>query len=195
LRPYRTVGRRIWIFMTLWCLPLTVGIGHAQGTITQQSALEIAVPGAEWERRTAYLSAAEVSAVAERAGPGVSVGAAVVTYYVATLDGEVASVVYFDAHPVRTLQEVIMVAVRPDGRVRRVTVLKFSEPPEYRAPDGWLEQFHGGRLDDALSLKGDIVTMTGATLTSEAVTGSVRRMLAYHDFLQPLGRASGARTP
>ena len=154
----------------------------------------MAVPGAEWVRLTAYLSEDELSAVAERAGPGVVVEATVVTYYLARLAGETA-VVYFDAHPVRTLQEVIMVVVRPDGRVRRVVVLKFSEPPEYRPPDGWLEQFGGGRLDDALSLKGDIVTMTGATLTSEAVTEAVRRILAYHDFLQPFGEESGVRVP
>ncbi|MEE8060887.1 MAG: FMN-binding protein [Gemmatimonadales bacterium] len=179
----------------LLALALASTAANAQGVTSQQAALEMAVSGAEWERRTAYLSDADLAVIAGRAGPGVEVDDAVVSYYVARVAGETVSIVYFDAHYVRTLQEVIMVAVRPDGLVRRVEVLKFMEPPEYRAPGGWLEQFHGARLDDALSLKGDIVAMTGATLTSEAVTGAVRRMLAYHGFLQPLAEPTRGANP
>jgi Na+-translocating ferredoxin:NAD+ oxidoreductase RnfG subunit len=179
-------GRLSLSLGVLFGLALAPTATRAQGITTQQSALESAVPDAEWERRTAYLSEADLAVIAQRAGAGVLIESAVVTYYVAHLGGEIVSVVYFDAHPVRTLGEVIMVAVRPDGLVRRVKVLKFMEPPEYRAPGGWLEQFHDTRLDDALSLKGDIVAMSGATLTSQAVTGAVRRTLAYHEFLRPL---------
>jgi hypothetical protein len=96
-------------------------------------------------------------------------------------------VAYFDAHPVRTLPEVLMVVVDPDARVRRVEVVRFSEPPEYMAPDGWIEQFHGRALDPELSLKGDIANVTGATLTAMAVTASVRRVLATHAIIRPLG--------
>lgn len=158
-----------------------------QPTMTQEEALRIAFPPpAVIERRTAYLDEAELDRTAELAGPGVRVESSVVTHYVGSVDGQVVGVAYFDAHRVRTLPEVLMVVVTPGGTVQRIEVLKFSEPPEYRPPDGWLEQFSGEALSGDVSLKGGIVTMTGATLTSEAATGAVRRVLAMHEVIQPL---------
>lgn len=96
---------------------------------------------------------------------------------------------YFDAHRVRTLPEVLMIVVGPEGRVRRIEILRFSEPPEYEAPRSWLEQFREKPLSDDLSLKGSIVNITGATLTSRAVTNATRRTLAIHSVVRPFDRA------
>ena len=158
---------------------------RAQGVITQQEALELAVPGANWQRHTAYLGDEDLAAIGRQSN-GVEVEQRVIPYYVAHRDGRMTHVAYFDAHMVRTLPEVVMVVVAENGTVDRIEILKFSEPPEYRAPGGWLAQFEGHRLDEDLSLKGEIVGMTGATLTSRAVTGAVRRLLAVHGYLRPL---------
>ena len=157
----------------------------AQGVLTQQEALALAVPGARWQRHTAYLADDDLVAIAEQSN-GVKVEQRVLSYYVASEDGRNTHVAYFEAHPVRTLPEVVMVVVTAKGTVHRVEILKFSEPPEYRAPAGWLAQFDGHDIDDDLSLKGEIVGMTGATLTARAVTGAVRRQLALHRYLRPL---------
>lgn len=158
-----------------------------QPTMTQEEALGLAFPPpAAIERRTAYLDESELDRAEALAGPGVRVESSVITHYVGMMDGEAIGVAYFDAHRVRTLPEVLMVVVSPNGRVQRIEVLKFSEPPEYRPPDGWLEQFSGEALSDEVSLKGGIVNMTGATLTSEAATGAIRRVLALHEVIQPV---------
>ena len=47
-------------------------------------------------------------------------------------------------------------------------------------------QFQGHTLGPDLSLKGSIAAMTGATLTSNAVTRAVRRVLALHRRIHPL---------
>lgn len=159
---------------------------RAQPVLTQEEALRLAFPApAVIERRTAYLSEGDVERAARLAGPGVDVDAALVTHYVGAMDGEALGVAYFDAHRVRTLPEVLMVVVSTAGTVERIEVLKFSEPPEYRAPEGWLAQFAGEGLTDDVSLKTGIVNMTGASLTSEAITDAVRRVLALHTVLQP----------
>ena len=76
----------------------------------------------------------------------------VVTHYVARdRNNRLLGVAYFDSHRVRTLGEVVMVVVTPDGRTRSIEVLKFAEPPEYRAPDAWLRQFAGKPLTPALT--------------------------------------------
>jgi Na+-translocating ferredoxin:NAD+ oxidoreductase RnfG subunit len=84
--------------------------------------------------------------------------------------------------------------VTPDGRIQRIEILKFSEPPEYRAPDGWLSLFRGRGLEEGVSLKGAIVNMTGATLTSRAVTRAARRALALHRVIRPLEASVDRRT-
>lgn len=158
----------------------------AQTFLTQEEALELAFPAADSVvRRTAFLNEAGIAAARKAAGKRVEMPSGVVTYYVAWAGGRPAGVAYFDAHRVRTLPEVLMIVVGADDRVRRIEVVKFAEPPEYVAPEGWLAQFRDRPLDRDLSLKGDIVKMTGATLTSEAVTDAARRTLALHAQVRP----------
>ncbi|UCD24939.1 MAG: FMN-binding protein [Gemmatimonadota bacterium] len=158
---------------------------QAQATLTQQEALAAAFPRAsEIERRTAFLSEADQVAARDLAGPGVEVSQSVVTYYVGKTDSELLGYAYFDSHRVRTLPEVLMVVVSPADEIVGIEVLRFSEPPEYRPPGGWLERFAGHRLAKELSLKGSIDAITGATLTSSAVTDAVRRVLAIHSIIE-----------
>jgi len=164
--------------------------GAGAQALTQDQALALAFPGATLQRHTAYLSEADVARVRALAGSDVAVESTVVSYYVARSGAETLGVAYFDAHRVRTLPEVLMIVVGADHRIRRVETVSFREPPEYQAPDGWLRLFEDRALDDRLSLKGEIPTMTGATLTSGAVTQASRRVLALHAVIAPFATAS-----
>lgn len=160
----------------------------AQTLLTQEEALALAFPApATVERRTAYLSAGQLERARALAGDEVEIEQGIVTYYVGREDGEPLGAAYFDAHRVRTKNEVVMVVVGPDARIRRVDVLKFTEPPEYRAPDGWIDQLDGRRLDDALSVRAGLHNLTGATLTARALARAARRVLALHAVIEPLG--------
>ena len=161
---------------------------RVQSVLTQEEALALAFPDAqEIERRTAYLSSAELDRARAAAGEGVAVETRVVTYYLAMQSGSPVGVAYFDAHRVRTLPEVLMVVVGTDDRIRRLELLRFQEPPDYRPPSAWLQRFRGRPLDRQLSLKGGVVNLTGATLTAGAVTGAARRALALHQVISPFG--------
>lgn len=147
--------------------------------LTQPEALDLAFPRpARVERRILFLDAGQAERASREAGEAVE--ARVVPYYVGTLDGRVAGYAYFDTHLVRTLPETIMVLVDPDGSIRRIDILSFDEPEDYRATERWLQQFPGRRLDDDLSLKRGIHALTGATLSARAITGAARRVLALH---------------
>lgn len=167
----------------------------AQLRLTQEQALRVAFPEpATIERRTAFLDDGQLERARQLAGPGVEVDQRVVTYYVGLNGSDPAGVAYFDAHRVRTLPEVLMIVVSPSGRIDRVEILRFSEPPEYRAPDSWLDQFSERDLDDGLSLKGSIVNITGATLTARSITDASRRILALHELIRPLDEVSPRRS-
>jgi Na+-translocating ferredoxin:NAD+ oxidoreductase RnfG subunit len=60
----------------------------------------------------------------------------------------------------------------------------FTEPPEYQTSERWLAQFNGRALDPELALKRGIRALSGATLSSQAATDAVRRVLAIHQRLQ-----------
>lgn len=163
--------------------------GRAQH-LTQDEALALAFPGAAAERHTAYLGEAELARARALAGDDVEIEQSVVTYYVAHGAGNLLGVAYFDAHRVRTEQEVLMIVVTPDDRVRRVETVTFREPPEYMAPERWMRLFDGRELSPELSVRRDVPNITGATLTAGAVTRAVRRALALHRVIDPFASAS-----
>ena len=168
---------------------------RGQEAVSQQEALRRAFPEpAAIERRTAYLDSAGLARARRLAGSGVEVEQTVVTHYVGTRGDSALGVAYFDAHRVRTLPEVLMIVVTPDREVERVELLRFDEPPDYRPPEGWLDEFRGRALSPGLRRGRDIVNITGATLTSRAVTRAVRRVLALHEVIAPLegGGAAGS---
>ena len=106
-------------------------------------------------------------------------------------DGPPAGYAYLDRHLVRTLEETLLVVLDPAGQVRRVEILDFAEPPEYRVSPRWLAQFEGRSLDPELQLKRGIRTLAGATLSSRAATDAVRRVLAIHAILHPAAEPAG----
>lgn len=165
------------LLLTLRPAPLA-----SQVFLTQEEALRLAFPEpAMIQRETAFLEEADLARARELAGPGVAIDRAVVTYYAGrTREGEPLGVAFFDVHRVRTLPEVVMIVVGPDRRLIRIEILKFGEPRRYAPPSGWLDQFAGLDVGPGLSLKGDIVNMTGASLTSRAVTRAARRTMALH---------------
>ena len=144
--------------------------------MTQKDALAVAFPGAAPERRTAFLTAAQARSVEEAARAKLE--SKVWTYYVAG-----STTAYFESHLVRTMNETVMIVVDGNGAVRFVEILSFIEPDEYLASKRWLGQFPGRKLDDDLALRRGLRNISGASLTAEAVTRSVRRALAVHQVL------------
>ncbi len=135
----------------------------------------MAFPDARPERRTAFLT--EQQAAAAEKSARAKLGSRVWTYYVA---GSTAA--YFESHPVRTMDETVMVVVN-GGKIAFVEVLAFSEPPDYLASPRWLGQLQARALDDDLALRRGLRGITGATLTAEAVVRSARRVLAVHEVI------------
>lgn len=173
------------------CLAVAVLVrpagADAQVFMTQDEALSAAFPEpATVERASAFLDEAQLDSARALAGDDVRIEQAVITYYVGRRDGRPVGVAYFDAHRVRTMREVAMFVVTPDGRIDRVDVLKFAEPREYMASEAWIQQLVGRTLTDELAVDRGIVNMTGATLTAGALTRASRRVLALHRVIDPL---------
>jgi len=156
--------------------------GGAGSFLTVEEALELAFPGCEVERQTAYLDRAQARAVERLARS--ELASRVVRPYVARREGRLVGTAYFDAHRVRSKNEVLMLVVAPDGSLARVEVLAFAEPPEYLPRGAFYAQFAGRVLDDRLELDRGLRGVAGATLSARAATAAARRTLALHRVLR-----------
>jgi Na+-translocating ferredoxin:NAD+ oxidoreductase RnfG subunit len=155
---------------------------RAQVFMTKAQALTWAFPGADRvESETFVLTEDQVRRVEERARARLD--SRLVTLYTGVKDGTVLGHALIDVHTVRTLPEAFLVVLGPDGGVLRLRVLAFHEPQEYLPPVRWLAQFEGKDGSAPLRLQRDVHGIAGATLSSQAVTGGVRRALALHEIL------------
>ena len=170
-------GRRL-ILVLLPGLFLPAGGATARVYMTVQQALDAAFPPpAKLERRTLYLDEDQIRRAGEAAGAQVETR--VVPYTVGTSDGRVLGYAYFDTHLVRTLPETVLILVGPDATIKRIDILSFDEPEDYLPPRRWLDQFPGRGAAD-LGARQGIRALTGATLSSRAVTQAAKRVLALH---------------
>jgi hypothetical protein len=163
-------------------LALAAAQAGARVLLTVDEALALAFPGAAIERRTVYLTEAQLARVADLAGERPA--SAIVHPYVATRQGALVGTAYFDSHLVRTLAETVMVTVDAEDRIGRIEVLSFDEPPDYLPRVEWYRQFDGRPLDAELELRRAIRPVAGATLTARATTDAARRVLALHQVIE-----------
>jgi Na+-translocating ferredoxin:NAD+ oxidoreductase RnfG subunit len=162
---------------------------------TPDRALAEAFPGARIESRRYTLTPEQLDAV--RKAARVRTTADTLTAHLAWHGDTLAGTAFFESRIVRTMPGVFMIAVSPETTVQRVEVIAFHEPPDFQPTSRWLDQFPGQRLDNRLWPRRDIRTLTGATLSTQAVTESVRQALAWYTVLvaPALRDAGGSSAP
>lgn len=148
-------------------------------------ALDAAFPDADRiEHRSEILDDAQAERAEQLARSALE--SRLVTLYTAWKDGGVRGYAFIDVHTVRTMPEAFLVVLTAEGQVRSVRMLAFYEPREYLPPDRWLAQFealHAERLRPDEKVGGEIHGIAGSTLSARAVTGGVRRSLAFYQLL------------
>jgi len=166
-------------------LPLlaTVSTGAgADGFASKDEVLRNVFPDADrFEEKLVTLDDKQVKIV--QALARAELPSRLVTEYVGWKQNAVTGYAFIDSPIVRTLPGTLMVALSPDGSVRNVEILAFYEPPDYLPMKPWLRQFDDRKLNPALKLHGEINGIAGATMSSQAVVGSVRRALALYQVL------------
>ena len=168
--------------VAVWLLLASSSATAQGGLITREEALAAVFPGAQVEAERVFLTADQTHRAAVLAG-GAS-PPALVARYVAHRGREVVGRAYVDTHVVRTKRESLLISLDSSGRVQRIDVTAFLEPPEYRAPERWLQQYDQQPLGDDLALQRAIRPIAGASLTAIAANAAVRRVLAIDQVLE-----------
>jgi hypothetical protein len=143
--------------------------------MTQPQALASAFPnGVTYTRQAIFLTPQQLAAAKKESG--VDFKDQLVVRYA----GANGAFAYFDTHRVRTLAETVMIVVGADGKIETIDILSFDEPPDYFPKRRWMDQLHGRKLDDDLSLNRAIRPISGASLTGRAIVNASRKILALH---------------
>lgn len=167
-----------------WILPMVLALSCVStwGLMTRDEALEAAFPGAQIQAQRLFLTQQQLQTAQQLAG--VKVPSALIARYLARRAGNPIGRAYVDTHVVRTKKESLLICLDAQGRVQRIEVTAFLEPPEYLAPPAWLQQYNGNTRTSDLNLKRSIRPLAGATLTTQATQQAVRRILAIDHVLQ-----------
>ena len=168
--------------VAVWLLLASSSATAQSGLITREEALAAVFPGAQVEAERVFLTADQTHRAAVLAGGAAP--PALVARYVARRGREVVGRAYVDTHVVRTKRESLLISLDSSGRVQRIDVTAFLEPPEYRAPERWLQQYDQQPLGDDLTLQRAIRPIAGASLTAIAANAAVRRVLAIDQVLE-----------
>lgn len=130
-------------------------------------------------RKAVFLTDEQVQRIQENAKTKIE--SKVVPYYVCSEDDSIFGYAYFESGIVRTKPATYMVVLDSDGEVRYVEILAFYEPLDYLPASNWLALFKDAVLRTGLWPGRDIHNITGATLTTRAITLGVRKILAIHE--------------
>ena len=104
------------------------------------------------------------------------------TFYVGKNQGKIVGYAAIETETVRTKPETLLIVLSPEGEIRTVTLLAFHEPPEYQAPERWIEQFINRPLSE-IDFNKSIQGISGATLSTRSALNSVRKVLAIYQIL------------
>jgi hypothetical protein len=148
----------------------------------KDEALKLAFPDADQvEMRTFFLTNNELARAQQMARTRIE--SKLFTFYMGKKRGATIGYAAIDTHIVRTLPETFMVVLSPQGKLQTVVVLAFHEPTEYLPSERWLEQFREKKISPDLWVGRDIAGIAGSTLTAQAMTQGIRKVLAVFEIL------------
>lgn len=159
----------------------------------RDEALALAFPDVDTvEKKTFIISDTQHEAAQQLAS--FKIESRLFAFYAGVKDGAIIRYAAIDTQLVRTHPETYMVTLSPSGAVEKVIVLAFHEPPEYLPAERWLAQFDGAVLSEGLRPGREIAGIFGSTLSANATSGGVRKVLALFKLLiLEAGKAVNAR--
>ena len=166
----------------LFCLYLRPACSVAEVYYAQDEAIKLAFPSADSVSKKTYILTPEQHSRAQQIAR-TKIESRLITFYRGERNGTVSGYAAIDTRVVRTLPETFLLVLTPEGKIVRTTILAFHEPAEYEPGKPWLKQFNDRTLTTDLWPGQSIAGIFGSTLTSNATTSGIRKILALHQIL------------
>lgn len=179
------------IFNCCVCLTLFVvllatgGVADAKDKnyATEDEALKEAFPDSAFKKQTIELTSYLKERITENLGKNVY--EASIDVFEATLGGAIQGYGFVMNQVGKTKNITFMVSIDTEGTVVAVKILTFRESQGFEVKNKrWLAQFKGKDLLSRLRVKKDIDNISGATMSSRAVTKGVARAISMFHALK-----------
>ena len=157
-------------------LLISFGFSQAGLLIKPEQALKEQFPNAEIKKKNILLKKNQVKQIHKLAKS--KLRSNIVTIYVVKQNEKTLAYGIIHTHKVRTKKETVLFTLTPDCKIKDIEIIAFYEPPEYMPPERWLKTFEGKSAKDQLRLKRDIPNITGATLSSKAITLASKQVVS-----------------
>ena len=156
----------------LFVLLLIPGILYAQAVfITPEEAFRVIFPGA--------VMVPDKKSLSDEQKKGLKVSKKDWDFKIAKAGGKIIGYALIDNEIGKTEPITFLTAITPQGTVKEVEILIYREAYGGAVhAKGFLNQYQGKTVQDPLQLGKDIQNITGATLSSRAVTRGVKRAIA-----------------
>jgi len=102
--------------------------------------------------------------------------------YLIKKNNKIEAYALLHSHRVRTKKETVLITMDRNCSVIDIEVIAFYEPPEYIPPEKWLDNLKGKNPENPPVVKKNIPNITGATLSSRAITDAVRQAVGICKF-------------
>ena len=146
------------------------------GVIKQpETAITEQYPHAKFDKKRALLTGAEAAEIEHEARQ--KLPSKIITYYVIE-KGKKKIYAVLQTMTVRSKTMTALTFIEA-GKIVAIEMIAFYEPGEYLPIPCWLETLNGKGTDDAIQPKRDLPTITGATLSANAVAKTARLALAF----------------
>ena len=155
---------------------------NAKVFYSKEEALEMAFPNAERvEARNFFLTQEQVEQVQTIAKARID--SKLATIHVGHTAEAILGYAFIETHIVRTFPETFLIVLSAEGTLQKLLILAFYEPPEYQPTERWLKQFDQKTLSPSLRLRQELHGIMGSTLTAQAITSGVRKVMALFQVL------------
>ena len=159
---------------------LSVSLANAEVFYAQDEAMKIAFPDAdEVKTKTLFIQGSNVEHIQKLSR--VKVDSGLFTFFVGYKNGAPTGYAAIGSNIVRTYPQTYMVVLNLDGSVKTTLILAFHEPLDYLPTDKWLEQFKEKDIKESIRPGDDIAGILGSSLSVNAVSAGVRKVLAVYD--------------
>jgi Na+-translocating ferredoxin:NAD+ oxidoreductase RnfG subunit len=173
------VAKNSWFTLLLFPAMLLLIAGNTFGgeDLSRDQVMKKAFPSAEtFVRQVLRLSDEQMKKLSRESGQKIS--SRFVTVYIAKKEDENLGYGFIGYTKGKSSFIKYFVAITPDGEIHSVEIMSYrgDKGSEIRY-EMFKEQFTGKRTDSTIKVGADISAMSGATISSRAVTNSVRKTM------------------
>jgi Na+-translocating ferredoxin:NAD+ oxidoreductase RnfG subunit len=178
-----SVVKDSWFTLLLFPAIVLLIAGNTLGSdvLSRDQVLKNAFPLAEtFVRQVIRLSDEQMKKLSEESGQKIS--SRFVTVYIAKNDDESLGYGFIGYTKGKSSFIKYFVAITPDGKIHSIEIMSYrGEKGSEVRHEIFKKQFVGKSLDGNIKVGADINAMTGATISSQAVTNSVRNTVLIWD--------------